>query len=63
MCVCVGADDLCVDPSCFSNGEDIWKKVEEAANFLPSSHRGFLVECKTRTKLIGTEQRLWGSTV
>lgn len=63
MRVCVGARGLCVDPSCFSNGEDIWKKVEEAANFLSSSRRGLLVECKIRTKAIKTEQRLWISMV
>lgn len=53
---------MCVDPSCFSNGEDIWKKVGEAAHFLSSSHRGFLVECM-RTKAIRTDEKLWGSTV
>lgn len=63
MCVCAGAGDLCVDSSCFSNAEDIWKKVEEAANFLSSSLRGLLVECKMRTKAIKTEQRLWDSMV
>lgn len=41
---------MCIDPRCFSNEEDIWKKVEEAANFLSRSHRGFLVECRMRTE-------------
>jgi len=39
--VCVGAGDLHVSASCLLNGKDIWKKMEGAAHFLPSSHRIF----------------------
>lgn len=54
--MCVGAGVLFVDPSCLLN-DDVWTKME-AANFLSSSHRIFLVECKMRTKAVRTEYRL-----
>lgn len=59
LCVHVGAGDLCRAKLLFK-WENMLKKVEESADFFLSSHRGFLVECKMKTKAIRTEHRLWG---